>query len=160
MINVALVKKGRFMLTVSVIVLAGYGSSLGQSMCPLETVNIDKVQGKIIVPDEQGSHPLPHTRVELQKLGHPDSLIAAVETDENGDFQIKNIARGKYRLVVHYIVNGIEVVPKFDVILAVRRSYASQSNKYVSVLLTYDCFENQVKVIEVKHEVKPKDCDL
>ncbi|MCZ2391530.1 MAG: carboxypeptidase-like regulatory domain-containing protein [Acidobacteria bacterium] len=153
--NFPLFKGSRSVLVVAGIILVWCSVVSGQSICPLETVKVEKIQGRVMIPAEHGSRPLPHTKVEVEKFGNPDRFISAVETDENGMFQIDGIERGEYRLSVRYIVNAIEIVPKFDIILDVERSDVSKSNKFLSVLLTYDCAENQVKVIKMNDAGKP-----
>lgn len=127
-----------------------YISIRAQSMCPLKTLKINKIQGKITAQERKNTIPLSYTKIDLQRLGDPDVLVTTVETDDKGFFEISNIPKGEYRLAVHFIVDGREIVPKYDVILKVKKSNVSESNKYICIFLAFDCGDNTAKVFKKK----------
>lgn len=134
------------------VIFAGYASVSVQAMCPIKTLDVKKVQGQVMEmgSDQQDPIALPNTKVELMWLGNPDVLITTVETDDKGFFEINDIKKGKYRLVVYFIVNGKAVAPKYDVILKVEKSNVSKSNQHIYISLAFDCSENIVKLVKKK----------
>ena len=125
------------------------------AMCPVITLSVNKVQGQINVPDGRKGFPdtpFAHTKVVLSKLGEAgDVLVTTAETDENGFFEMEGISKGEYRLVVHFLVNGTDIMRPFEVILKVKKSKTVKSSKYIYVSLSpASCFETIAKTITRK----------
>jgi len=114
-------------------------------MCPLKTISLAKVQGQILtIPDA----PLAGTRIDIERLGKPDTLVGSTSTDDKGFFAFNDLKKGKYRLIVHIMVNGIESLPSYPVIVNVRKSNVRENRKHVKITISSDCAENVVEVVD------------
>ncbi len=150
MIKIKLIKIISVFLFLLIVFSAESICGNAQDLCPLKTVKLNKIQGKIMAKGSRDKVPLPHTKIELERLGSPVVLVATVETDEEGFFEINNIKKGEYRLVVHYIYNGVVLNPKYNLILKVKKSNADKSKKFLYVELAFDCGNTTVKLVKRK----------
>jgi len=122
-----------------------------QSMCPIKTITVDSIQGKIDAIDRAGTFPLPGIRLELVRIGTVDTSIGTAVTDERGVFKLTDIPRGEYRLSVPYVYKGVEVAPIYDIVLRLKKPN-SKSKKYIHVSLSVDCGQNTV---ELRKNLRP-----
>lgn len=127
--------------------LAGHPAA----MCPLKTLSVNKVQGRITEIDTRKGFPDPplaHTKVVLKRLGdEEDILVGEAETDATGFFEIAAVPKGTYRLVVYFIVDGRDITAPYHVILKVKKSKAKKSRKYIHVSMSYSCFDTTAETV-------------
>lgn len=116
-----------------------------QSMCPIKTVTVDSVQGKVDAIDGASTFPLQGLKLELVRIGPVDTSLGTAVTDEKGVFKFNDIPKGAYRLSVSYVYKGVEVAPKYDLVLRLKKPN-SNSKKYIHVSLSIDCGQNTVEV--------------
>lgn len=139
-------KKLSFSILLVLIVLLLRSASYGQAICPITTLKIGGVKGKVLWNDKT-SAPITKTKVELIRLGEEDSLITSTLTDENGFFEINNLKKGKYGLDVWLYVDEKPYFV-YRVALKVTKSNAKKSNSLIVVKLGLDCWTSEAGIVK------------
>jgi len=126
---------------ISIVVFAGY-SLYAQQVCPVRIVSVKFLRGHVL---DAGRNPVPikATKLELRPVGNEKSLTTVV-TDENGFFEFNKHSKGNYRLSVYFFVNGLEVAPKYDIVVKVKPSRRTSGDKDLVIKLGPSCFESSV----------------
>jgi hypothetical protein len=83
-------KETRFLFLPILFVLTLYPSSFAQGICPISTLRIDRVRGKVLWNDKN-AEPITKTKVELKRLDEEQSLVTSTLTDDAGFFEINVI---------------------------------------------------------------------
>ena len=129
----------------AIIVTALASLSFAQDECPVRTHKLRKAVGRVLEIGRE-KKPVPETTVELFAIRDDDVLVASTETDSDGMFEFERLKKGEYRLVVHFIVNGETVAPRYDFILKITRTNAEKTDKQLRVILGPDCFSSSVSI--------------
>ena len=131
--------------SLAIIVTSLASFSFAQDVCPVIKQPLRKAVGRVL---EIGSEkkPVPKTTVELFAIRDDDVFVASTKTDSNGRFEFERLKKGEYRLVVHFIVNGETVAPRYDFILKITRTNAEKTDKRLRVTLGPDCFSSSVSI--------------
>lgn len=136
-------------ITLGILVNFGLASNyvgFAQALCPIKTLKINHVSGQVHEVGDK-HQPVENSRVELFKLRDPESLVRSVRTDLDGYFNIENVDSGKYRLRIHFEVNGEIVAPRYDVILSVKKSPFKENYKRLAIILGADCNSSSVEIV-------------
>jgi hypothetical protein len=113
-----------------------------QQVCPIKIVTVKSLSGRI-VDAGRDAVPIKRTKLELRRIEN-EELVATVLTDENGFFEFNKLSKGSYRLSAYFLVNGLEVVPKFDIVVKLRPSHRSNHDQGLIIKLGPTCFESSV----------------
>jgi len=101
----------------AIVLAVGGVYASGQSMCPIKTIRVGKLLGKVVEKSDSAS-PLQNVSLELRSTDEAQSLIATTTTDKDGGFRFDSVKNGRYsidfrpgwmdsyRLVVKFRSNG------------------------------------------------------
>ena len=121
-------------------------SSYGQAICPITTLKIGGIKGKVLWNDKTAA-PITKTKVELKRLDEAQSLVTSILTDENGFFEINNLKKGKYGLDVWLYVDEKPYFV-YRVALKITKSNETKSNSLLVVKLGLDCWTSEASVVK------------
>ncbi len=125
-------------------------SSYAQEMCNLVKLKVGKIKGKVVTNDDE-LYPFSSSQVKLFKVNNRDVLISSTITDKNGFFEIENIDKGEYRLVVWATTEKGLTLFTYDVIIRVdKNNIDKETNQLIYVKLGGDCFDSDAKLIDEK----------
>lgn len=125
-------------------------SSYAQEMCNLVELKVDKIKGKVVTNDDE-LYPFSSSQVKLFKVNNRDVLIGSTITDKNGSFEIENIDKGEYRLVVWATTEKGLTLFTYDVIIKIDKNKKDKEiNQLIYVKLGGDCFDSDAKLIDEK----------
>lgn len=135
-----------FIATMAFLLFANFAQSFAQGTCPIKELKVSRIQG-VVVSQGREDDPIKDTKIELFRLGNPETLISTTTTDENGYFEIGNAPIGEYRLVVYFMVKGEAVAPSYNgLIVSVKKTNAKKSNRFLDIWLGANCFEHQTSI--------------
>ncbi len=121
--------------------------SYAQAICPIKTLKIDSVKGKVIWNDKTEA-PIAKIKVELKRLDEEQSLVKSIFTGKNGFFEFKKLKKGKYAVDVWLYVDE-EPYFVYRVALKVKKSNVIKSNSQILVKLGLDCWDSEASVEKV-----------
>lgn len=136
--------KYRFSIPAFLIVLILSSQIFAQSMCPITTLTVNRIRGKVLTNDQQ-QVPIKQAKVELFSLGETDSLVASAFTDDLGYFNITNVQKGKYAIEAAFAVEGVTHL-KYRFVLKVKKSNDTRSSALIMVKLDANCFDSEVSI--------------
>ena len=136
-------KKLSFSILFVLFILVLCSPNYGQAICPITTLKIGSVKGKVLWNDKTVA-PITRTKVELIRLGEEDFLISSTLTNENGFFEISNLEKGKYGLDVWLYVDEKPYFV-YRVALKVTKSNATKSDSLIVVKLGLDCWTSEAQ---------------
>ncbi len=137
-------KKFGVPVLITLILLGLCSQNYAQGICPITTLKINRIQGKVLSNDKL-QEPIRQTKVELTRLGETVSLNYSTLTNDSGYFEINNVKKGKYALGVWLTVNE---KPYFNyrAAITVKKSNDSKSKDLILVNLGLDCFTSEVSI--------------
>ena len=145
------IRKSVYLFTfIGLLIIFSSSSSYAQSMCNLIQLKVDEIKGRVVTNDDD-PYPFSSTQVKLFKVNNRDVLIGSAITDKDGFFEIKNVNKGEYRLVVWATTEKGLTLFTYDVIIKVAKNKKDEeTNELIYVKLGGDCFESDVKLIDEK----------
>ncbi len=139
-------KKLSFSILFVLLTLALYSPSYGQAICPITTLKISGVKGKVLWNDKTVA-PITKTKVDLKRLDGEQSLVTSTLTDENGFFEINNLKKGKYGLDVWLYVDEKPYFV-YRVALKVTKSNETKVSSLIVAKLGLDCWTSEASVVK------------
>lgn len=150
MINKVTIKYFRVVtITVFLFLVTSETKVFSQSMCRLKTVNLEKAQGRVLY-DEPNADDNVEIKLKLYTIGDTEREIADTKINQKGFFKFEKVPKGEYRLGIFFFLNGVEVIPRYDLILKIKKSNRKKSKKYVTINLNIDCNQTIVNVVKLK----------
>ena len=120
---------------------------MAQGVCPITTLKIGELKGKVVTSGRAEDEPLAQTKVELRRLDENETLVSSAVTDEKGTFEISEIKSGKYRLVVWFILNN-QLYFKYYVKLEIKDKLKKAKRKSsILIKLGIDCQSSEASLV-------------
>jgi len=116
-----------------------------QGVCPIESFKLKSISGAVF-ENAANSRPISDTRVELIDIDRDEKVVAVALTDSKGAFSFSNVAKGRYRLSVSFLVDGKVIAPKFNLLVDVTKSRFAGHTKRIEVFLGADCFVSRIRL--------------
>jgi hypothetical protein len=137
----------RFLKKVSVIslVLLAYDATHAQETCPVTTIRTKALSGHVFA-DGRNPKPINATKLELRKAVD-DSVLKVAATDSDGFFSFEGIPKGTYLLATYFLVGGVEMAPRFDVVVKVTKNAAKKHDTGLQIRLGANCFESKAAIV-------------
>ncbi|MDQ3633674.1 MAG: hypothetical protein M3405_04090 [Acidobacteriota bacterium] len=137
----------KFVFTLGISILFAFSSNaFSQSICPIVTVKVNKVSGKILVGGRL-EEPLPNIKVELRKFDDEETLVSTAVTDKSGLFEFDNIRKGEYIFNTYFVFNN-ELYLKYRAIVKVKKSNSLNSKPSILIRFGIDCHETEIKTVK------------
>ena len=121
--------------------------NLAQGICPLPSLRVDSVKGKVVTQGKNEDEPLSQAKVELRRLDDKETLVASTVTDNGGLFEITSSPKGKYRLVIWFSVNNQLYFKYYIKLNVVKRVKKPKEKMSILVKLGVDCFNSEASLI-------------
>ena len=127
----------RSVFVCAVVLAVGAVYASGQSMCPIKTIKVGKLLGKVVERSDSAS-PLQNVSIELRSTDEAQSLIATTTTDKDGGFRFSSVKNGKYSIDFRP-----EWMESYRLVVKLRSSGQTRGGSFV-VKLDLDCGKNEV----------------
>lgn len=107
-------------------------TAAAQGICVPERLTVKKLHGRVVSQLERGESPLPGASVTLLRNGYRGRRVAGTRTDENGNFDLGRVRRGKYVLKISYS----ELVPFYVGVDVVNAGTPRQKDSRREIVVT------------------------
>ncbi len=115
-----------------------------QAVCPIITLKVNKVSGKIIEKGKLAT-PFPDVKVELRKINDEETLVSSTTSDKLGFFEFEEIEKGKYLFLLDF--NKPSFV-NYRAVVKVKKTNSSKSKPSILIVYSGDCWDTEALTVK------------
>ncbi len=119
---------------------------LANTTCPIETVSVPNLRGKVVGEWKNGLYPIASTRIEVRRIDDKQSLIFTTKTNASGYFELRSIKKGSYQLIVFRYAND-QIMFRYTISLQlIKKKTKVDDGTSILVTLGIDCYDSKVAI--------------